>query len=72
MPAPMPPGMDFLGWLLLLAIVVGIVFLILRCSSPPETPKAGSSRMDESMASLLEEIRLLREEIRELREELKE
>ncbi len=72
MPIPMPPGMDFLGWLLLLTVVVGVVFLITRCSGPSETSKPINPDTDDAMPALLEEIRLLREEIRELREELKE
>ncbi|WP_048056514.1 hypothetical protein [Thermococcus sp. 4557] len=72
MPAPMPPGTEFLGWLLLLAVVAGIVFLIVRCSGSSETSKPANPGMEDSMSALLEEIRLLREEIRELREELKE
>ncbi|NJE75721.1 hypothetical protein [Thermococcus sp. ES12] len=72
MPAPMPPGTEFLGWLLLLAAVGGIVFLIIRCSSPSGTATSANPRREDSMSALLEEIKLLREEIRELREELKE
>jgi len=68
---PLPPGMEFLGWLILVVIVAGAVLLIARYSSfqqsSPSNPK-----IEETMENLLEEIRLLRKELRELREDLKE
>ncbi len=68
---PLPPGMDFIGWLILIVIIAGFVFLIARYSSSQQS--AGQNpKIDEAMGGLLEEIRLLRKEIRELREELKE
>jgi|GEM_PF-5768933 len=65
MPGPTPLGPDFMGWLLLLAIAVGVVLIIERCSKT-------STGESDSMSALLNEIKLLREEIRELRKELKE
>ncbi|MCD6559995.1 MAG: hypothetical protein J7K57_09070 [Palaeococcus sp.] len=70
---PLPPGMEFLGWLVLIAVIAGIVFLITRYSgSQHPTSSSSNPKMEETMEGLLEEIRLLRKEIRELREEFKE
>jgi len=68
---PFPPGMDFIGWLVLIAVVAGAVLLIARYSSAQQSSPS-NPKMEETMEGLLEEIRLLRKELRELREELKE
>ncbi len=68
---PLPPGTEFLGWLILIAVIIGVVLLIARYSSSQQSVSS-NPKMEETMEGLLEEIRLLRREIRELREELKE
>jgi uncharacterized protein YlxW (UPF0749 family) len=68
---PLSPGMEFIGWLVLIAVVIGAVLLIARYSSSQQ-PSPSNPKMEETMKDLLEEIRFLRKEIRELREELRE
>lgn len=68
---PLPPGMDFLGWLILIVIIVGFVVLIVKYSGSQQ-PASSNPKMEEAMEALLEEIKLLRKEIRELRKELEE
>ncbi|ALM74474.1 hypothetical protein TBCH5v1_0506 [Thermococcus barophilus] len=64
---PVPPGMEFLWWIIFLGIILFGVWAILKHGAI-STP----SSQDDVIKELLNEIKLLREEIRELREELKE
>lgn len=76
---PLPPGMEVVGWMvwILLVVLLGVgVIYILRSVLPnvlyPIAPQGRSDTFDETMRELLREIKMLRKEIEDLRRELKE
>ncbi len=78
---PLPPGMEIIGWIIWIFLILlfgaGILFIlkavfpnILQQTMTKEDVR--SDAFDETMRELLQEIKMLRKEIEELRKELKE
>ena len=78
---PLPPGMEIIGWIIWIFLILLLgagILLILKSIFPNilqqtvTNENVGAGAFEETMRELLREIKMLRREIEELRKELKE